>query len=437
MELIAVFATIVLLVLLIAWLKIHPFLAFLVASTAGGIALGLPLEDIPASLQKGMGGTLGSLAAIICLGAMFGRLVAESGAAQKISDVLMAAFGKKYLTWALMLTGFIVGIPLFYNVGFVLLVPLVFSIVYQYKLPAVYLGIPLLAALSVTHGFLPPHPSPTAIVPMFNASLGLTLIYGLIVAVPVMILAGPVLASYLKGIHCEPIKTFAAAKRSPSDLPSTWNCFATALMPVVLIAGFTLVPAALTQASFAKSVLLLIGNPMVVMLLALAIATYTLGLSRGMKMSSLSDMYSSAIKDVAVILLIVAGAGTLKQVFVDSGVSTDIGALLQGIKLNPLVTAWSIATVIRICLGSATVAGLTAAGIVAPLAALPEVNPNLLVLSIGAGSLMCSHVNDSGFWMYKEYFNLSLKDTFRSWTLMETVVGVSGLLGVLILDIII
>ncbi len=431
------FATIVLLVVLIAWLNIHPFLAFLVAATAGGIALGLPLEDIPASLQKGIGGTLGGLAAIICLGAMFGRLVAESGAAQKISDVLMAAFGKKYLTWALMFTGFIVGIPLFYNVGFVLLVPLVFSIVYQYKLPAVYLGIPLLAALSVTHGFLPPHPSPTAIVPMFNASLGLTLIYGLIVAVPTMILAGPVLARYLKDIHCEPIKTFAAEKRARDDLPSSWNCFATALLPVVLIAGFTLVPTTMAQASFAKSVVLLIGDPMVVMLLALAIATYTLGLSRGMKMSALSDMYSSAIKDVAVILLIVAGAGTLKQVFVDSGVSTDIGDLLQGVKLNPLVTAWSIATVIRVCLGSATVAGLTAAGIVAPLAALPEVNPNLLVLSIGAGSLMCSHVNDSGFWMYKEYFNLSLKDTFRSWTLMETVVGISGLLGVLILDTII
>ena len=437
MELMAVFGTIVLLVLLIAWLKIHPFLAFLVASTAGGIALGLPLEKIPSSLQTGIGNTLGGLAVIICLGAMFGRLVAESGAAQKISQVLMAAFGRKYLTWALMFTGFIVGIPLFYNVGFVLLVPLVFAIVYQYKLPAVYLGIPLLAALSVTHGFLPPHPSPTAIVPMFNANLGLTLIYGLIIAVPVMILAGPVLASYLKGIHCEPIKTFAASERKQSDLPSALNCFVTALLPVVLIAGLTVLTRVLPQDSAMKPLLLLVGNPMVVMLLALAISTYSLGLGRGMKMSALSDMYSAAIKDVAVILLIVAGAGTLKQVFVDSGVSQDIGALLQGIQLNPLITAWFIATVIRICLGSATVAGLTAAGIVAPLAALPDVNPNLLVLSIGAGSLMCSHVNDSGFWMYKEYFNLSLKDTFRSWTLMETVVGITGLLGVLILDVMI
>jgi len=379
----------------------------------------------------------GSLAVIICLGAMFGRLVAESGAAQKISQVLMQAFGQKYLTWALMLTGFIVGIPLFYNVGFVLLIPLVFSIVYQYKLPAVYLGVPVLAALSVTHGFLPPHPSPTALVPMFGADLGLTLIYGLIVSVPVMILAGPVLASFLKGIHCEPIMTFAAEAKPQESLPSATNCFITSLLPVVLIAGSTASLYFVDETMPMSQALAFVGNPMIVMLLALAIATYSLGLRRGIKMAKITELFSGAIKDVSVILLIVAGAGALKQVFVDSGVSTSIGAFLEGINLNPLVTAWIIATVIRICLGSATVAGLTAAGIVAPLVLTTDVDPNLLVLAIGAGSLMCSHVNDSGFWMCKEYFNLSLKDTFRSWTLMETVVGISGLIGVLLLDLVI
>lgn len=435
MELLAVGATILVLVLLITWGKLHPFLAFLVASIFGGILLGIPIEQIPSSLEKGIGGTLGGLVVIICLGAMFGKLVSESGAAQKISSVLMKACGDKYITWALMLTGFIVGIPLFYNVGFVLLVPLVFSVVYQSKLPAVYLGIPLLAALSVTHGFLPPHPSPTALVPQFGANMGLTLILGIVVAIPTMILAGPVFSRSLKHIQSKPLDIFTPQTQEESALPSGFNSFMTALLPVVLIAVSTAFPYLAGDQGLAASILNFLGNPTVVMMIALAIATYTLALSRGFKMKDIMETYAGAIKDVSVILLIVAGAGTLKQVFVDSGVSNTIGDVLTGIDLNPLLLAWLIATVIRVCLGSATVAGLTAAGIVAPLVGTTDVNPNLLVLAVGAGSLMCSHVNDSGFWMYKEYFNLSLKDTFKSWTLMETIVGVVGLVAVLILDI--
>lgn len=435
MAIAAVVITILLLVVLITGVKLNPFLAFLVASIAAAIMLGIPLDKIPATIEAGIGGILGSLAVILCVGAMFGKLVAESGAAQQISSSLMRWCGKKYITWALMFTGFIVGLPLFYNVGFVLLVPLVFSVMYQTKLPAVYLGIPLLAALSVTHGFLPPHPSPVALIPQFGADMGTTLFYGIMVAIPTMIIAGPVFTSTLKNIHSVPLATFKPTDLPANELPGIANSFFTSLLPVLMIAlsslAIYMLPAAIAQAPWVQ----LLSNSMIVLLIALALATYTLGIKRGMSMGRIMGIYADAIKDIAVILLIVAGAGALKQVMVDSGVSEQLALSLKNVALNPLVLAWLIATIIRIALGSATVAGLTAAGIVAPIIPLTGADPNLMVLAIGAGSLMCSHVNDSGFWMYKEYFNLSLKDTFKSWTLMETIVGVVGLMGVLVLDI--
>ncbi|ABD81152.1 GntP family permease [Saccharophagus degradans] len=435
MEIFGVLASIVLLVGLIVWLKIHPFLAFLATSIFAGIILNIPLQDIPQAIETGIGSTLSGLVIVICVGAMFGKLVSESGAAQKIAQVLIGAFGPKRITWALMLTGFIVGIPLFYNVGFVLLVPLVFSVVYQSKLPAVYLGIPLLAALSVTHGFLPPHPSPTAMVPMFNAELSTTLIYGLIVAIPTMILAGPVFANALKNIKSTPLATFTPKDLPDNQLPSATNAFATALLPVVLIAGLSFLPSQAATGSQLHNLFTFLANPSLIMLAALAVATYTLGIRQNVKIQTLMERYADAIKDISIIMLIVAGAGALKQVFVLSGVSSDIGALMQNLAINPLLLGWFIATVIRICLGSATVAGLTAAGIMAPVLPLTGADPNLMILAIGAGSLMCSHVNDSGFWMFKEYFNLSVKDTLKSWTLMETIVGIGGITAVLILDV--
>ncbi|UUA71967.1 gluconate:H+ symporter [Cellvibrio sp. QJXJ] len=435
MAIAAVVIAILLLVVLITGVKLNPFLAFLVASIAAAIMLGIPLDKIPATIEAGIGGILGSLAVILCVGAMFGKLVAESGAAQQISSSLMRWCGKKYITWALMFTGFIVGLPLFYNVGFVLLVPLVFSVMYQTKLPAVYLGIPLLAALSVTHGFLPPHPSPVALIPQFGADMGTTLFYGIMVAIPTMIIAGPVFTSTLKNIHSVPLATFKPTDLPANELPGIANSFFTSLLPVLMIAlsslAIYILPAAIAQAPWVQ----LLSNSMIVLLIALALATYTLGIKRGMSMGRIMGIYADAIKDIAVILLIVAGAGALKQVMVDSGVSEQLALSLKNVALNPLVLAWLIATIIRIALGSATVAGLTAAGIVAPIIPLTGADPNLMVLAIGAGSLMCSHVNDSGFWMYKEYFNLSLKDTFKSWTLMETIVGIVGLMGVLVLDI--
>src|SRR6187431_3139061 len=244
MELVYVGVSIVLLVLLISWGKVQPFLAFLVASSVAAILLGLPMDEVPKVLEKGIGNILGGLITVVCIGAMFGKLVANSGAAQKIAMVLMRVFGEKHLTWAMMFTGFLVGIPLFYNVGFVLLVPLVFSVVQQTKVPPIYLGVPMFASLSVTHGFLPPHPAPTAMLPLFGADMGTTLFYGLIVALPAMICAGPLYARLFRNVKANPITLFVAPLRPAGELPSAFNCFASALLPVVIIAFSMAVPMA-------------------------------------------------------------------------------------------------------------------------------------------------------------------------------------------------
>jgi len=438
MAIFSIIACLAILIVLIARFHINPFVAFLIASIAGALMLGIPPQKIPGTLEKGVGDLLGQLSAILCLSAMFGKMIADSGAAQRISMSLIKLFGEKYITWALMFSGFLVGIPLFYNVGFVLMVPLVFSVAYQTKLPVVYLGVPLLAPLSVAHGFLPPHPSPTAIIPQFGATIGWTLAYGIMVAIPTMIIAGPLFAYTVRNIKSEPLATFKTAMMTEDQLPSALASFVITLLPVTLIAAAAFVPYALPSDSAWLPWIKLWGSPMMVMLLGLLIATVLLGVMRGKDLKTTMSSFASAIKDIAPILLIIAGAGALKQVLVESGVSDQIAKGLSSIPLNPLLIGWFIALAIRVALGSATAAGLTAAGIVAPMVlSNPAINPNLMVLAIGAGSMMCSHVNDSGFWMFKEYFNLSIKDTFKSWTLMETIVGLVGIVGVLLLDLVV
>lgn len=434
MTLITIFLCIGLLVLLITWGKINPFLAFLITSIVAGIFMGIPLANIGKSLQKGIGDMLGSLVIVICLGAMLGKIVAESGAAQKIASVMMSIFGEKYIHWGLVCTGFIIGIPLFYNVGFVLMIPLIFSVVNQYKLPAVYLGLPMLASLSVAHGFLPPHPSPAALVAQFNANMGLTLLYGLAIAVPAIILGGPVFALTLKKIESKPLAAFQNATMPQDELPSKFNSFATSLLPVILLAVTTILTFQAKGNESIKSFSAFVGDPSIVMLISLIVATFTLGLNRGISMKKIMGFYSEAVKDVSMIILIIGGAGALKQILIESGVSNEIAAVLKDLPFNPLITGWLVAAIIRVCVGSATVAGLTTAGIIAPMVIQTGVNPELMVLAIGSGSLMFSHVNDPGFWLFKEYFNLSIKDTLRSWSMMESIVSLVGLLGVLVIS---
>jgi Gnt-I system high-affinity gluconate transporter len=437
MTIVIVLLSLAILVLLIAWAKFNPFLAFIIVSLLAGWWLGIPAEKLTASVKNGIGNIMGELVIIICLGAMLGKLVAESGAAQKIADASTKLFGKKYFNWAMMLTGFVVGIPLFYNVGFVLLVPLIFSVVYRTGMPAVYTALPMLAALSVTHGFLPPHPSPTALTAQLNADIGTVLLYGIVVAVPAIILAGPVFANTLKNMRTPPLQLFQPTIKTEEKLPGAANSFISSLLPAILLIIFTALPYLLHPGKNLAGILSFWGDPVIVLLISLLFATVTLGLLQQNSMKKIMGFYADAIKEIAMILLIFAGAGALKQVFIDSGVSNEIGRLMQGLSIHPLVLGWLLAATIRVCIGSATIAGLTAAGIIAPVVTGTPVNVNLMVLSIGAGSLMFSHVNDSGFWMFKEYFNLSIKDTLRSWSLMETIVSLAGLAGVMILNSII
>ena len=437
MEILIVLICLVILILLISFYKINTVLSFLIVSIFGGLSLGIPANKVISSIQKGMGDTLGSLVFIIGLGAMLGKLIAESGAGQKIAEVMMNFFGEKYIQWALIVTGFIIGIPLFYGVGFVLVIPIIFSVVYKYKFPAVYIGLPMLAALSVTFGFLPPHPSPTALVLQFHGNMGLTLMYGLLISIPAIIIAGPMLASQLKNIKSEPLSTFILTDKNSNKLPGGFESFFSAILPVVLLMLTTILNSTFNSNGLVSKILSFIGDPVVVMLFALMIATYLLGIKQGRTIKSVMNIFSEAIKDIGMILLIIGSAGAFKQVLLDSQVTVSIGKSLNGIPLNPLILSWIIAASIRVCVGYATVAGLTTAGIVAPLLLTTHVNPNLMVLSIGAGSLAFSHVNDSGFWLFKEYFNLSIKDTLRSWTIMETIIALVGLGGVLLLNLII
>ena len=434
MTLLIIFLCIALLVLLITWGKINPFLAFLIVSILAGIFTGIPLANIGKSVQKGIGDMLGSLVIVIALGAMLGKIVAESGAAQRIASIMMGIFGEKNIQWGLVCTGFIIGIPLFYNVGFVLMIPLIFSVVNQYKLPAVYIGLPMLASLSVAHGFLPPHPSPAALVAQFDANMGLTLMYGLIIAIPAIILGGPVFAMTLKKIDSKPLDSFQNETLPQDQLPSTLNSFLTALLPVFLLAFTTILTFQAKDNATLKSFSSFIGDPSIVMLISLAVATFTLGRNRGISMKKIMGFYTEAVKDVSMIILIIGGAGALKQILVESGVSNEIATMLKDLPFNPLIIGWLVAAIIRVCVGSATVAGLTTAGIIAPLVIQTGANPELMVLAIGSGSLMFSHVNDPGFWLFKEYFNLSIKDTLRSWSMMESIVSVVGILGVLVLS---
>lgn len=397
--------------------------------------LGMPIEKIPGAIQKGVGDTLGSLLMVILFGAMIGKLVAESGAAQRISDVLLKAFGEKKITWALVLTGFIVGIPLFYNVGFVLLVPLIFSIVYRLKLPAVYVGIPMLSALSVTHGLLPPHPSPAALVNQLHADMGTTLLYGICIAIPTIIVAGPLFATTLKKMDVEPLQTFKPKQINEAALPGFLNSIVTCLLPVFILLITTYFN--LNKTSPTPALIQFISDPSMLMFISMLYATIALGIVKGNSIANIMHTYADSIKDVLMIILIVSGAGALKEVYVQSGVSAQLGIAFNQLQMPPLLLGWLISAIIRVAMGSATVAGLTTAGIIAPVVVATNTDPSLMVLAVGSGSLMLSHVNDSGFWLFKEYFNLSIKQTLKSWTIMETIVSIMGLIGVLVIDFLI
>ncbi|KOC89847.1 gluconate:H+ symporter, partial [Winslowiella iniecta] len=396
-----------------------------------------PLEAV-ASIQKGIGGTLGSLALILGFGAMLGRLVSDTGAAQRVATTLIAAFGKQRLQWALMITGLIVGLAMFYEVGFVLLLPLVFTVVAAAQMPLLYVGVPMVAALSVTHCFLPPHPGPTAIATIFGANLGTTLLYGMMITIPTVIVAGPIFSTFLKSFERTPPEGLFNPKIfEDHEMPGFWTSIFAAVIPVILMAVAAVFELTMPKENPVRQFFEFIGNPAVALFIAVVIAVFTLGLRNGRKMEEVMDMCGDSIAAIAMIVFIIAGGGAFKQVLVDSGVGDYIADMMRDSSLSPLLMCWTVAAMLRIALGSATVAAITTAGIVTPIIAVTHADPALMVLAVGSGSVIASHVNDPGFWLFKGYFNLTVVETLKTWTVMETLISILGLAGVLILNTII
>jgi len=418
---------IVLLVLFISVLKLQPFISFLLVSLGLGLASGLTTSDTIVAIQKGIGGTLGSIIPIIILGAMIGKMVAKSQATTVIADWLVDVLGQKNLPFAFMIIGFIVGLPLFYSVAFLLMAPLVLSTAQRHNLPVVYLGIPMLASLSITQGFLPPHPAPYYLVTHLpGADMGITLGLGIVISIPAMLASGWLFGKTLKNIPASPMSFVEPP--TAAKAPSLGASLFVLLLPVGLIA----------MQSFAKNlhnpILEFVGEPIVALLISLGAAIYLLGFNRGISWSEMQGWLLESIKDISPLMLTFGGAGAFKEILQAMKVGDEILKLTQQSTLDPLIIAWMIAGVLRIVTGSSTVAGITTAGLILPILSASGTNPNLMALSIGAGSMVLSHVNDAGFWLYKEYFGVTIKDSLRSWTIMETILAVVGLLGVLVLQ---
>lgn len=436
MPLLIVAAGLVILLLLIIVFRISAFIAFTIVSLGVGLAGGMQLEQVVLSVQKGMGDTLGFLVMILGFGAMLGKLVADSGAAHRITTKLVSLFGTKYIQWALMLAGYIVGIPMFFSVGFVVLIPILFTIAISSGVPLLYVGVPLLASLSVTHGLLPPHPAPTAIAVMFDADIGKTLIYGVLVSIPALLVAGPLFSRTLKKINAKPLKEFVGSREFKDDeMPGLWNSILTTILPVILIGVSFLADIILPEEQKIAIFFKAIGNPVIAMLISLLVAVFSLGLARRRNIAEIMGKLGNSVASITMALLIIAGAGGLKEVLVDSGISDYIAGLLSNSDISPLLLAWMISALLRVSVGSATVAALTTAGIVLPLASAGTVSKELMLLAIGSGSLILSHVNDGGFWIVKEYFNLTVKQALSSWTVMETLLSILSLLSIFLLNL--
>jgi gluconate:H+ symporter, GntP family len=446
MPLLIVAIGILALLVLIMGLKLNTFVSLIVVSFGVAIALGMKLDEIIATIEAGLGGTLGHIALIFGLGAMLGKLIADSGGAQRIAMTLVNKFGEKNIQWAVVAASFIIGIALFFEVGLVLLIPIVFAISKQLKVSILYLGIPMGAALSVTHGFLPPHPGPTTIAGEFGADLGQVLLYGFIISVPTVIIAGPLFTKLAKKLvpasfsktgniaSLGEIKTFKL-----EDTPGFGISVFTAMLPVILMSIATILTLLQKTMGFADNSLLAIirfvGGASPAMVISLLVAIYTMGLARKIPIKTVMDSCTEAISHIGMMLLIIGGGGAFKQVLINGHVGDYVAELFKGTNISPILLAWIIAAILRISLGSATVAALTTAGLVIPMLGQTDVNLALVVLATGAGSLIASHVNDAGFWMFKEYFGLSMKETFATWTLLETIISVCGLGFVLLLSL--
>ena len=432
-------AAVVALVLLIAHFKLHPFIALVVVSLVMGVAAGMEPVTAVKAFQDGVGTTLGFIAIVVGLGTMLGKMMAESGAATRIATTLIGLFGVTRVHWAIMIVAFIVGIPVFFQVGFVLLVPLVFTIARRTGMSLVKIGIPLVAGLSVVHGMLPPHPAAMLAVTAYHADVGRTILYGLLVGLPTAVLAGPLFATWVSPRIILPDDNPLARQlegESVPEMPGFGISLFTVLVPVLLMLLSSMSDVVLGPASRARSAAHFAGNPIVALLLALLFSFWSLGRPRHFTRDDLMKFCNDCLAPTATILLVIGAGGGFNQVLVQSGVGSAIAKEAIGSHVSLFMLAWIVAGLIRVATGSATVAMTTAAGIVAPIAAAtPGSNPELLVLATGAGALILSHVNDAGFWLIKEFFGMTVPQTLKTWTVAETIIGVAGLAFTMLLSL--
>ena len=427
------------LVVLIARLKLHPFIALVSVSLAMGVAAGMPPVAAVKAFQDGVGNVLGFIAIVVGLGTMLGKMMAESGAATRIATTLIDLFGERRVHWAIMVVAFIVGIPVFFQVGFVLLIPLVFTIARRTGMSLVKIGIPLVAGLSVVHGMLPPHPAAMLAVAAYKADVGRTILYGLLVGLPTAALAGPIFATWISPRIVLPAENPIAKQlegESVAQMPGFGISLFTVLIPVILIVLASAADMTLDPASSIREALHFVGHPIVALLLALLFSFWSLGRPRHFTREQVMKFCNDCLAPTATILLVIGAGGGFNQVLVQSGVGGAIAKMAIGSHASPLILAWVVAALIRVATGSSTVAMTAAAGIVAPIAlATPGTNAELLVLATGAGALVLSHVNDAGFWLIKEFFNMTVPQTLKTWTVAETIIGVAGLGFTLLLSL--
>ncbi|WP_208598206.1 gluconate:H+ symporter [Kosakonia oryziphila] len=418
--------------------KINGMLAILLVSIFVGVCEGLPLEAIGKSIENGVGSTLGHLALIILFGAILGKLMVDSGAAQRVSSTLLAKFGPRKVQWAIMVIGLIFGLAMFYEVAFLILAPLVISIAREAKIPFLKLGITMVAAATTAHSLFPPQPGPTALVTAFHADMGMVYIYGIIVAVPTVICSGIILPKLLGNLD-RPVPSLLESQKvfTEEEMPGFGISLLVPLIPAIIITCVTVIKLFLADNNPLLPLLNFIGSAQISMLIAVLVSLYAFGILRGKSMSEVMSSYSEAIEKVALVVFIIGAGGAFKQIIMDTGVGDYIAEMMRSSSISPLVMAWFITVLLRLATGAGTVSAITAAGIVGPMIHTFNVNPALMVLATASGSNTLTHVNDAAFWLFKEYFGLSMKDTFKTWGLLELTNSVVGLGIVLLLSLIV
>jgi len=436
--LLIVAAAVVLLLLLVLKAKINAFISLLITSVFVGVLAGMPLKDILTSIQKGMGDTLGFIAVVVGLGAIFGQILESSGGAHALAAYLLKKFGQSRASWALVLTGFIVAIPVFFDVGLIIMIPIIYALSRDTRKSLLFFGIPLLAGLAVAHSFIPPTPGPVAVSEIIGAKLGSVIPLGILLGLPTAVIAGPLFGRYIAGkINISPPSELAGTgeeNRSKGPLPSFWLVIILIVIPLLLIVASTFTEMILDrkgiQSTVFTDIVMFIGHPFSALIIATLLAIWLLGIKRGMSRKNIMSLSTKALGPAGIIIFVTGAGGVLKEVLVESGIGASLAESVAGADLSPILLAWIIAVIVRVTQGSATVAMITAGGIMAPLLpafALDNPHMALVVIAISSGATMASHVNDSGFWLVSKYFGMDEKQTLKSWTVMESIIALCGL----------